>query len=673
MPRMVAAPSRLLCVVALVAAGLTPMAGQDLAARRNVVLFVADGLRHGSVNPQDTPALWRVRTEGVDFANSHAVYPTVTMANASTIATGHGLGDTGVFANFVRTGFALDDTGNFDRLSGTPVPFLEDDQVLSDLDDHYRGSVVPFETLLAAARDHGYRTASIGKVGPTAMQDVATLAPSNGLLPAALPGIVIDDATGSDGGLALPPALFDRLWTSGMPAAAPGRTNGYDASSPYSNGNAGTYAHAGTLAANTVQQRWFIDVTTQVVLPELTRDAQAPFVLVFWSRDPDGTQHNTGDSPGSLYPGINGPTSIAAVRNADRALQALLDWLEAHPGVRDHTDVIVTSDHGFATVSRGTLDRTGRMTKAESASHDYLGASGGLDTLKGTLPPGFLALDLAYDLQLNVFDPDQQPAGSRLFRKLRVGSSANPVPIATWEHPANGNALLGADVRRPDGSDARVIVASNGGSDLLYVPSHDPEVLRAVLDHVRRYDYVSGVFVDDSYGPIDGTLPLGAINLIGDARTPRPDAVVAFKVFYLNDEDLQSGVQVSDTGLQEGQGNHGGFGRECTFNNMAAIGPDFRRGFADDAPVGNPDIAPTVAHLLGFELPDGGRLRGRVMDEALTTESMPSTPVPGPRVLRSAPAGGMQTVLVYQEFRGVRYLDRGCFARPATPDATVCR
>jgi len=29
-------------------------------------------------------------------------------------------------------------------------------------------------------------------------------------------------------------------------------------------------------------------------------------VLVFWSRDPDGTQHNQGDSLNQLVPGING-------------------------------------------------------------------------------------------------------------------------------------------------------------------------------------------------------------------------------------------------------------------------------------------------------------------------------------------------------------------------------
>ena len=54
----------LLCAGALVVA-------QDAPKRRNAIIFVADGLRHGSVNSIDTPALYRIRTEGVYFANSH--------------------------------------------------------------------------------------------------------------------------------------------------------------------------------------------------------------------------------------------------------------------------------------------------------------------------------------------------------------------------------------------------------------------------------------------------------------------------------------------------------------------------------------------------------------------------------------------------------------------------
>src|SRR5271167_3446476 len=51
--------------------------------RRNAILFVADGLRAGSVNERDTPALWFVRSHGVHFANSHSLFPTFTTPNAS--------------------------------------------------------------------------------------------------------------------------------------------------------------------------------------------------------------------------------------------------------------------------------------------------------------------------------------------------------------------------------------------------------------------------------------------------------------------------------------------------------------------------------------------------------------------------------------------------------------
>ena len=70
----------------------------------NIILFVADGLRRGSITVGDTPALARVRKEGVDFRNSHAAFPTFTTANASVIATGHGLGDTGDYSNTIYPG-----------------------------------------------------------------------------------------------------------------------------------------------------------------------------------------------------------------------------------------------------------------------------------------------------------------------------------------------------------------------------------------------------------------------------------------------------------------------------------------------------------------------------------------------------------------------------------------
>jgi Type I phosphodiesterase / nucleotide pyrophosphatase len=647
------------------------LAGQQgPAPRRNLLIFVADGLRHGSVTEADTPALWAVRTEGVHFANSHALFPTFTMANASAIATGHGLGDTGTYANTIWSGFAAFDTGNFGLLTGTPTPFIENDRVLSDLDAHGSGNFVGETSLVAMARAHGYQTALIGKVGPTAMQDVAALAPVDDLFPSPPPTIIIDDVTGTGAGIPLPPALVQPWADRGCvartepvtpdcgpivpPIQAPARTNGYGATSQYNNGYTGDRLHAGTLAANVVQQQWFADVATKVVLPVFTAKADTPFVLVFWSRDPDGSQHDEGDSLNSLYPGINGESSRLGVENADHNLQQLMDWLDAHPAVKANTDVVVTSDHGFATISRREIDRTGRLSSTVSAKHDYVDSSGHVVTLKGSLPTGFLAIDLAFNLQMNLFDPDERVPGSRRFRQVHL-----PFIGDTWEFPSKGNGLLGIDIRKEDGSDARAIVAANGGSDLIFVPDHRADTVHNIVRQLLSYDYVDGVFVDDAFGPIAGTLPQSAINLVGASHMPRPAIVVTFKDFYMNPSDLQTAIQISDTTLQEGQGMHGGFGRDQTFNNMAAIGPDFKTRFVDTSPVGNADLTPTLAHVLGFTVSPKGSLVGRIAREALV--GGPSPTAPPAQLLRSEPVNGRQTVLEYQELGGVRYLDAACF------------
>src|ERR1051325_221438 len=84
--------TRLLRAGALLAA-LT--ASLPARAQQNIILFVADGLRAAAVSPERAPAFAKLRDTGVNFANSHSLFPTVTTANGSAIATGHYLGDTG--------------------------------------------------------------------------------------------------------------------------------------------------------------------------------------------------------------------------------------------------------------------------------------------------------------------------------------------------------------------------------------------------------------------------------------------------------------------------------------------------------------------------------------------------------------------------------------------------
>ncbi len=65
-------------LAALVLALAAALPGLATAAPHNVVIFVADGLRYDSVTSETAPALYAVKKHGVDFANSHSLYPTIT-------------------------------------------------------------------------------------------------------------------------------------------------------------------------------------------------------------------------------------------------------------------------------------------------------------------------------------------------------------------------------------------------------------------------------------------------------------------------------------------------------------------------------------------------------------------------------------------------------------------
>src|SRR6516225_7083176 len=92
----------------------------------NVVLFVPDGLRALLVTPQTAPTMAAVRDQGVNFANPHSLFPTFTMPNSSGMATGHSLGDTGIFSNTLFSGYPVPQLGN------SVTPFIENDAVLGD-------------------------------------------------------------------------------------------------------------------------------------------------------------------------------------------------------------------------------------------------------------------------------------------------------------------------------------------------------------------------------------------------------------------------------------------------------------------------------------------------------------------------------------------------------------
>jgi hypothetical protein len=570
------------------------------AEPHNVVLFVADGLRSRMVDDTTAPTLASIARQGVNLRNSHALFPTFTTANASGMATGHMLGDTGDFSNTIDVGFQVPGA------AGSTTPFLENDAVLGDIDAHFAGNYLDEATILRLARDKGYSTASIGKVGPVLIFDPTERSGEQ--------TVIVDDATGSPTGIPLAPDITERMKAASLPLIAPSRG---------ANGNPGNVSKPGTLSANVVQQDYFASVATRVVLP-MFKQRNKPFVLVFWSRDPDGTQHNQGDSLNTLTPGINGPTSLAAIRNADDDLARIRSALN-ELGLLDTTDIVTTSDHGFSTISKES--NTSSTVKTKFA-----------DALPGHLPLGFVALDLAHALNMPLIDPDD---GYKT--------------IADGQHTKNGNGLIGGDRSNP-----KVVVAANGGSDLVYIPDGDKTIARRIVDALLSQDYVSGLFVDSKLGKFPGTLTLDDVALDGSAITPRPAIAVNFRSFdTVCGEPVRCTVEIADTVLQQGQGMHGSFSRADTWNFMAMEGPDFKSHFVDPAPVSNADVGRTIAELMHLDIQDKGKLVGRVLTEALPGGAIPE--VTSRVVTSDAAPNGLATVLDMQQVGATRYFDAAGF------------
>src|SRR3569833_2018732 len=298
----------------MLCAGLTMLSADaafaDSTPPHNLILFVPDGLRALKVTPETAPTMAAIRDKGINFKNPHSLFPTFTMANGSAMSTGHYLGDSGTFSNTIWTGYTSVPAGD------TVVPFLENDAVLGDVDEHFKGDYLDEDTLLKLARAKGYSTAAIGKVGPTYLFDHTDRADK----PGDVHSIVIDDATGSKTGVPFSDEVKDALTKANLPLATPSRGD---------NGKAGDAKTPGTTSANIAQQAYMAAVAAKVVLP-MFKARNKPFVLVFWSRDPDGSQHNQGDSLNTVTPGINGPTTLAAIKIADGILAHLrkaLDFL----------------------------------------------------------------------------------------------------------------------------------------------------------------------------------------------------------------------------------------------------------------------------------------------------------------------------------------------------------
>src|SRR5712691_1413755 len=243
-------------------------------ASRSVIVFVVDGLRPDAITLEDTPTLFRLRTEGVEFTNSHSVFPTVTRVNAATIATGmqpgtHGIVGNQIYAPAVDPRRAFD-TGNVRNLLA--------------LDRASGGRLVMGLTLGERLRAHGLTLAGVssGSTGSSFLLNPRAVAGA---------GVVINGYFESGKTVAYPADVSEAILAKFGPAPA----------------KAGVARHDAAVV-------WTERVLREYVLPELRPD-----VVINWLTEPDHTQHDVG---------VGSPSAREALQNDDREIARVLATLD---------------------------------------------------------------------------------------------------------------------------------------------------------------------------------------------------------------------------------------------------------------------------------------------------------------------------------------------------------
>ena len=263
------------------------------APARLVVVIVWDGLRPDFVEPAVTPCLHALATGGVWFEASHCAYPSETRVNAAALATGCYPGRTGITGNTIY------------------VPGFD--------------SAAPARTVNTGDHTHLDRLAALDPPlvrVPCAADAIAaaggvTIVASSGSPGAALLQNPRPDGITLNHALLRPPAVAERVLAAFGPAPPDSRP---------------------ATARSDWMTRGLLDCLFPDVVAPAVRTGR-PALVHWWLTDPDHTAHHAG---------LGAPETVQSLRENDRRLAAFQARL-ADLGLSEHTDVLLTADHGFST------------------------------------------------------------------------------------------------------------------------------------------------------------------------------------------------------------------------------------------------------------------------------------------------------------------------------------
>jgi arylsulfatase A-like enzyme len=252
-------------------------------------------MRPDFVSAQYTPTLYELAQHGTFFKNHHPVYISSTEVNGTALATGCYPNKSGVIAN-----------SEYRPDIGWAGPnATEGIEMIRRGDLATGGRYLRVPTMCEIVQAAGFPTVVAGTKPVAILQD-RSQRKSNG---AAKDSIVMYNGT------IMPSSLKPEIKRVNDNKDFPTNT-----------------------VPNTGRDEWTIKALREVVWRK-----SIPKLNVIWLSEPDASQHNS--SPGS-------DNALSALESSDKRLASILHALEEKK-IRDKTDVMIVSDHGFSTIARG--------------------------------------------------------------------------------------------------------------------------------------------------------------------------------------------------------------------------------------------------------------------------------------------------------------------------------
>ncbi len=552
-------------------------------SNHGVIVLVWSGMRPDMVTQTYTPNLMNLGANGAVALDHHAVFPSTTLANVATLATGAYPGNhvvqasadgsgaiepvqtsaangTGVFtgapfwqvpvvqATPVATATPIATSVPKKKPSHPPAPInppssvvnLADDSAATRADTALDHSLVTAPTVARIALASGLAVSYEGADG-------TALIPLVGQIDATQPaGYVIDDQQ------TFPGTLASQIAGAGIAppqSLAPGNPD-----------------YQSQLNQSLTQS--FV----RVVLPDLLL-TNKPFLSVITYTD--------AASAAATY-GLGSPEQLAALRADDDALGQIIDALSQRNQLNS-VNIIVTSDHGLSDVIA--------PGNASAAGQSLAGPSAALRTDVAALMSAEAAKGGAGLL------PDVGKLGvSSGVVTARTTAVVTPDggAVAIWL-PAT--AAVNA-VGKGDGTIARQTLA------------------REIVTWLQSVPQVGPIFVSDTLDISDGVLPFSQLTM----ESPRAPAILlsfgahALDVGQNGANPLgYAGSAYADTTALAASGT---LSRRDMHTILYALGPNFKTQSQDPAPTGAVDVAPTILHILGLSVP--ATMPGRVLEELLS-------------------------------------------------------